>query len=595
MKKTTTKKSNSSKKKFSEDELRRKKEQRQQVKEIRDIFHRIGFSHIKGIEGKEYKFDGRTSELDDIFVCENIIVLTEYTIGDPHLLKKKPIYDKINSNTRAFIEYLLKENIYENFSDLYCNDISKKYSLNQLQLRIVYCSKKEIDEEHKECVKDVIYFDYHIVKYFHSLSLVIKRSSIYEFLDFLNIKEELFGDNISVSESVYSYYGCNILPEENSFYAKGYKIISFYIDAVSLIQRAYVLRNEGWRNNEHIGFYQRMLDSKKIISMRKYLAEQKRVFVNNIIATISEKDIAIYSDENKSERISLDENGNFIGNNKITKVTHAYIEIPNKCNIIGLIDGQHRTFAYYEGADQYEIEIEQLRKRQNLLVTGVIFPKCVGDEERLKFEANLFLEINSTQKKVGSNIQQEIQMHTQPFASIAIGKSIISHINKRGPIKNMIEVYSFQKGKIKTASIVSFGLKPLIKVDNLKNDTLFFAWSDRQKNNLLKPDCKDYDLREEYIKYCTAEINQLFSAFKSCLDTSKWHPYSNTTKQGVLTVTFINGMLNLIRLLIENNQLNGLEYYKSRLKNIDNFDIKRYKSSQYRKLGEALYNEYFSG
>ena len=51
----------------------------------------------RGIIGTSTVFDGRTSELDDIFIFKNVIVLMEYTIGSPgtYLLKKKSIYDKI--------------------------------------------------------------------------------------------------------------------------------------------------------------------------------------------------------------------------------------------------------------------------------------------------------------------------------------------------------------------------------------------------------------------------------------------------------------------------------------------------------------------
>ena len=38
-------------------------------------------------------------------------------------------------------------------------------------------------------------------------------------------------------------------------------------------------------------------------------------------------------------------------------------------------------------------------------------------------------------------------------------------LNEHGALANMIELYTYEKGKIKTASVVSFGLKPLIKFD----------------------------------------------------------------------------------------------------------------------------------
>ena len=415
----------SKRKKLSPEELAFRKEQRDQKKEIRDIMKRVGFTRLAGIDGVEFIYKDRKSELDDIFVCENVIILTEYTVGDPHILKKSIIYNLINENAGDFIKYLIDNSIFASFRNEFENRIIKKYSINQLKLRILYCSKKSISKEHKDVVKGVIYFDYHIVKYFKSLSNVIKLSTKYEFLDFLEINECEFGDNILCSSTgTTDCFSGHILPEEKSSFKEGYKIISFYIDAASLLKRSYVLRQEGWRKKENVGYYQRMLDSKKISSMRKYLADEKRVFINNIITTISESDIKLYADQDKRHEISIGEDGNFVDGSSHTNITPAFIDIQNRCNIIGIIDGQHRTYAYHEGDDSYEKYISHLRKIQNLLVTGIIFPKSESKENRLKFEANLFLEINANQKKVGQPIQQEIQMQTMPFSNVAISKGI---------------------------------------------------------------------------------------------------------------------------------------------------------------------------
>ena len=54
------------------------------------------------------------------------------------------------------------------------------------------------------------------------------------------------------------------------------------------------MRQEGWREKENIGYYQRMFEAKKISSMRKYLTENSRVFINNIISTIAENQIKLF-------------------------------------------------------------------------------------------------------------------------------------------------------------------------------------------------------------------------------------------------------------------------------------------------------------
>jgi hypothetical protein len=51
--------------------------------------------------------------------------------------------------------------------------------------------------------------------------------------------------------------------------------------------------------------------------------------------------------------------------------------------------------------------------------------------------------------------------------------------------------------------------------------------------------------------------------------------------------------LNVLRLLIKHNKVSTVENYKIKLENINKFDFKQFKSSQYRKLGEAIFNQYF--
>ena len=326
--------------------------------------------------------------------------------------------------------------------------------------------------------------------------------------------------------------------------------------------------------------------------MRKYLTEKNRVFINNIISTISENQIKLF--DRNGTQIILNEKGEFEGENSCTNVTPALIEINDECNIIGIIDGQHRTYAYHEGDDQYEPSIAKYRKIQNLLVTGILFPQKETRENRLKFEANLFLEINSNQTNVRSQLKQEIELMITPFSSVAISKRILNGLNLSGPLNDLIEQYTFEKGKIKTASIVSFGLKPLIKIDDIKSkDSLFNLWPNPNKTKLKMVDSEEYQLLNEYINFCIEKIRDIFIAFKSKLASEKWHTYSPKTSNGVLTVTFINGILNVLRLLIENNEVSDVDHYQTKLGSVNNFKFKEYKSSQYRKMGKDIYLNHF--
>lgn len=591
-KKATKKKTK--RKKLSPQEKAFKKEQTDQVKEIRTILKNVGFTRLPYIDGKEFTFNDRISEMDDIFINENVILITEYTIGSPgtHLLKKKIFYDKINEDKRIFIDFLLQEEKLGSFKKYYDENIEGNYTKNELRLQILYCSKKVISEEHKVLINNVVFFDYHIVQYFKSLTKVIKKTSKYEFLEFLKIRFEDFGANIRSSSlgSSDKFVG-NILPEEKSKFDEGYKIVSFYIDAESLLKRAYVLRQNGWRDIENVGHYQRMFEAKKISGMRRYLAEKNRVFINNIISTISIDQIKLYDKDNNL--LTINDNGQFDGGSS-TDISPTLIEINDSCNIIGLIDGQHRTYAYHEGDDQFESKIANLRKVQNLLVTGILFPKNENENVKLKFEANLFLEINSNQKNVPSQIRQEIELMISPFSAVAIGKRILAGLNKSGPLANLIEQFWYEKGKIKTASIVSFGLRPLIKIEDIKaKDSIYVIWSNSDKHKLKVKDNKEFDLLDEYVDFSIEIIRDLLIALKRNLTKDQWQTYKPSNPDGLLTVTFINGISNVLRLLVENNKVSTIETYNEKLKNIDEFDFKKFKSSQYRKMGQEIYDTYF--
>lgn len=590
----TIKKKKKTKKRLSAQEKAFLKEQRAQKNEISGLLKNIGFYKVPYIDGKHFMYDGRQTEMDDIFVYENIILITEYTIGNPgdHLLKKNYFYKKVIENKRGFIDFLISEDRLNSFQRFYQDNIDGVYSKNELKVKILYCSKQSVSEEHKNLVDGVKFFDYHIVKYFQSLSKVIKKSSKYEFFDFLEIPFKDVGQNIKHSSTLSTQTFCgHILPEEKSSFKEGYKIVSFYIDAESLLKRAYVLRQSGWRQIENVGHYQRMFLSKKISSMRKYLTDKKRVFINNIITSISTDKIKLY-DKDRNE-LKIEKNGQFFGADS-AEVIPASIEIKDETNIIGIIDGQHRTFAYHEGNDIFEKEIADQRKIQNLLVTGILFPGSESKEKRLKFEANLFLEINSNQSNASSQLKQEIELMINPFSATSISKRILEGLNTSGPLANLIEQYWYEKGKIKTASIVSYGLKPLIKFEDKKSkDSIFSIWNNSNKVKLKEKGSEEYELLNEYITFSVEKIRDILIGFKYNLTSDQWKA-SSPSSDGVLTVTLVNGILNTLRLVIENNKISDSNYYKVQLKEVDKFDFKKYKSSQYRKMGEDIYKKYFN-
>jgi len=182
-----------------------------------------------------------------------------------------------------------------------------------------------------------------------------------------------------------------------------------------------------------------------------------------------------------------------------------------------------------------------------------------------------------------------------PFSTISVGKRILSGLNKSGPLSNMIEHYWYEKHKIKTSSVVSFGLRPLIKFEDIKaKDSLFSLWAEPDKYKLKSKSIDDSDLLAKYIDFSITKIRDLFIAFKSNMDADQWKTYTSLTSNGILSVSFTNGVLNVLRLLIENNKVSSVEDYQKKLLGINKFPFKNYKSSQYRKMGEEIYKTFFN-
>lgn len=438
---------------------------------------------------------------------------------------------------------------------------------------ILYSSRNEIRSEHKLQVPNIKFLDYYVVQYFKSIAGIIKSSSRYEFFKFLEINYNEIGENISPSASKTASYEGSLLPESYSNYDKGYKIVSFYIDPKSLIEKSYVLRKYGWQDDHSL--YQRMIISSKIKQIRKYLNLEERVFINNIIITLP------------NTTKLLDKKKNTVDPSTIKKTQPVEIQVPNEFNVIGLIDGQHRVFAYHEGGENDE-KIKKLREKQNLLVTGIIYPSNISDLERTKFEAKLFLEINSNQANAKSDLKQAIGLILKPFAAESISRAVLEKLNKKGSLEKLFEVNFFDKGKIKTTSIVSYGMRPLLKL--VGTDSLFQLWNNKKKETLK--DGNDETILSEYLEFSAKEINLFLGAARLHL-IAEWGITDKKNPKNILNTTTINGLLICLRKIIEHKKTGDFAYYQKKLQKIKIVTFLSFKSSQYGDLGELIYKTCF--
>lgn len=561
------------KKKLSPEERKALARQRAFKRQARTIFIKTGFERVPEVADKEFEYQGTTSDFDDLYVSENIIVLLEYTLSNEsgtgeHFKNKAHLYKKIMDDPAKFIKFLL-----EKFPTVGVK-IRKEYHASQLRLRIAYFSEHEVKPAHSELAPNVSIAWRGVMQYFRSLCDTVERSARHELFHFLNLDIAEVGEDGNIGESGgEDPYPGSLLPEAHSEYPDGYKLVSFYVTPAALLKRAYVLRRDGWRDAE--GLYQRMIDKKKIRSIRNYLKDRRRVFVNNVVVTLP-------SDTRLDNQAGED-----VDPVKIDKTTPVTIKLRNRPNSIGIIDGQHRIFSYFEGVND-DAEIAVFRSRQNMLATGIIYPPSATDEDRQKFEAEIFLEINSNQNSAKSDLKQAILVITKPFSDESIGKRIIGRLAGEGALEGLLQKNYFETGVLKTSSMVSFALARLVRIEG--DESLYKRVNEELREKLEAR--KNVGAVTEYVDFCAGELRQFLGAARAVLGSEKWaikKPKSN----GVLSVTSVNALIILFRKIVVRDGIGDFDVYRTNLNKLSKFDFSKYHSSQYNRMADEMLSEIY--
>ena len=571
--------------KLSAEEKAKRRQQHKLRKRIVSAFTKSGFVRIPS-RNRKIMFGSRQSELDDIFVYKNIVVITEDTCLSSsddvreHLLKKSLLYKDIVSRPSEFIDTL------NNYFPTLQKQLQPKYQSSDIILKILYCSATRLEERHKADFSYITFLEERPLQYFEALSRVLGRSARFEFFKYFNIRQKDICQ--PPSRNIVSYEAF-ALPDSPSGFPGGFRLFTFYIDPETLMRLGFVLRKDGWLDSG--GLYQRMISRRKILNMRRFLGEQQRVFINNIIVSLP-SECRLRYDQHERDMKEL------IQHKAVT------IEIPSEFNTIGIIDGQHRVFAYHEGDDNYEAKIAIKRSKHLLLATGLIYPSEMTDDDRREFEAKIFLEINDKQTRTRSELRQAIEAIVNPFSKLAIARTVIEKLANNGPLCGRIAEHEFDRGKLKSSSIVSYGLNHVVKCEG--NDSLFQLWQHPQKELFrdsvfaaseelkTKPRVSRNTLID-YIEFCARKTNDILIAFKRVMDRKcLWVEDKKTSR--AITTTSINGVIHCLRAVIENKKTGDQEYYFKALQKMSiDFSATgfKFKSSHWRDLGLQIYEQCF--
>lgn len=553
------------------------KEQRSHRNRIRTIFRDAGFHRDPKGADKEFVFLEQASDFDDYFIFENVLLCLEYTIQkkvSDHLKPKKLIYDKIENNPKEFVEFIC-----EKFPTIK-SELLTNYSSEEVVTKIVYCPTNDLEEKYRKNIPFPVYLDVHDASYFKAVSHALKLSALPELLNFLGINYSSVGrDGVMPTNIIQPFEGM-LLPASETGYGgsktTGVKVVSFYARAEDILDSAYVFRKNGWRDKT--GGYQRLVQPSKINGIRKHIKEKRSVFPTNVVVSLP------------AGTNFLDDNDKDVDPGGLTKIQQVKFSFAKAPNSIGLIDGQHRVFAYHRTQND-DKTIKKEREKRTLLVTGFVYPESWKERQRMAFEAGLFLEINANQTKVPPDVRHNVEMMTAPFSDTSIAARILFGLNSRsGPLELAFQRYFYETNKIKTASVISYAMTGLTRPSPTGEKNLFSSWDNTDKDEMVMN--QDDLLLGQYEDFCIKKINHLLKAFKSVLGSEKW-TYEKTVQNYFLNTTRVNAMLILLRLLIEHNLISTTQTYTQKLEKFPDFDLSEYKSSQYSKMAHAMAKQYF--
>lgn len=531
---------------------------------LEDIFKKSGFVHIQS-EGIHFDVAGKRGELDHIFVWENLVVLCEVTSDKKpanHLPKKMIFHNKIKENLGFFFEnYCEKDDTLER--------VLGKYGWRDMEVRHIYYSKNPIRDQ--EVSDPFFILKPSEAKYFHSLAKTIQGSAKYEILKYLRVDMKCIGESrIAGREVDIEQFQGFLIPANHTNYPDGFSIVSFYADPKSLISRASILRRDGWR--EQGLSYQRFIKEDKLISMRKQLSEKGKVYLNNIVVTLP------------SEALIRDENDKDIDCESVDQPRSVILHLPKELGTVGIIDGQHRLFSYYEGCGEengdIERKIDNLRSRKNLLVTGIVFPKNYqGSKE--SFEAELFISINSNQSPVDASLMQEVKMLIDPNSPETLARRLINEISLGKALKGRLKTSQLDEKNVDLIAVGS--LAPYVAQSIFgKRSSLAKEWS--RETGKIRSEENNKDL----VKYMADELDALLFSAKRILEDG----WQTKEQGGVLSTTVIGGFIRLFVRMSKDIPKTERKYDElfKRCK-LEKFKFSSYTGSAWGKMANDLYKE----
>ncbi|HEV2120618.1 MAG TPA: DGQHR domain-containing protein [Candidatus Bathyarchaeia archaeon] len=567
---------------------------------ITDILNLFGHSgiqsiHIEGIRfdllektqlvkmGKRRKREGTQGELDLMAYSERVVWLIEWTTQKWGVREN----DSLPRDFDAFVQNFerLDQNrvLLKNLIDKVEKKFGRNLGIDATKCLLVgiyvdpYISSvpcKTLEGRIPRQQKSIFVWDSDKFEYFKAISGTIRKYARFELFDYFGLKPPEVLPPIEAETRRATVPFESIKIDSGVF---GHTTFTFKISPRSLLERSYVLRNEGWRSDS----FQRMVSPGKLASIRNYLIQTGNVsFANNIVISPSpqtDPDEIFREPEVTAHR---------------QNPAVVPINLPYMFGSFCILDGQHRLMAFtqdfYGLTDSREKSNDQkigsMAETSEIIATLVLFR---GDQKSiLKEQARLFRDINSNQTRVKSDFLYNLQEIIEPLDPEAIGNKTIRYLNDLddGAFHDRIEIKSLPayKGRIKRSSIVRWGLAELVDPKGKYFAKVFGR--PVTENNLA-----------DYVQFCGDKLDDYFKAVREVFTQSVgkdiWGHWRRTGYM-YLSSSGIVGFLRLYRHFVVSKLIDMQEKMTNRLRYVDvsfKKDEYLYTSSQWARLEAAMY------
>lgn len=158
----------------------------------------------------------------------------------------------------------------------------------------------------------------------------------------------------------------------------------------------------------------------------------------------------------------------------------------------------------------------------------------------------------------------------RPFLADSIARDVLDKLNDgQGALSGKFSQSFFDAGGLRTTSVVSYGLRPLVRPS--APGPLFARWTDADKDTFVS--FENDAARKRYIDYCASQIGLFLAAAKSRLPAERWTT-SRTVQNRLLTPTVVNGLIGAMRQALNAGVEMTFENLRNRLADLETFPVR---------------------